>query len=102
MIASGCCTGDKTIILWDVSTGQVIRSLGGWRSGHSQWISSVTFSPDGQTLASSSGDKTLKLWDVGTGKELRTLKEHSDEIFSVAFSPDGETLATGSKDKTIK
>ncbi|MEP0883716.1 serine/threonine protein kinase [Trichocoleus sp. ST-U3] len=102
IIASAGSTGDKTIKLWDVSTGQVIRSLGGRRSGHSQWISSVTFSPDGQTLASSSGDKTLKLWDVGTGKELQTLKEHSDEIFSVAFSPDGQTLATGSKDKTIK
>jgi WD40 repeat protein len=70
--------------------------------GHTSYVSSVVYSPDGRTLASGSLDTTIKLWDVATGKELATLKGHTAEVNSVAYSPDGNTLASGSRDKTIK
>ena len=70
--------------------------------GHESVVRSVSFSPDGKTLATGSGDKTLKLWNVETGKEIRTIKGHEGVVYSVSFSPDGKTLATGSEDKTIK
>jgi len=96
MLASG--SDDNTIKLWDVATGQELRTL----TGHARQVSSVAFSSDGRTLASGSADKTIKLWDAATGQELRTLAGHADEVDSVAFSPDGRTLASGSADKTIK
>ncbi|UNU23620.1 WD40 repeat domain-containing protein [Microcoleus vaginatus] len=71
-------------------------------TGHSSDVYSVSFSPDGKTLASGSLDKTIKLWNLATGREIRTLKGHSSEVYSVSFSPDGKTLASGSWDKTIK
>ncbi|WP_088241712.1 trypsin-like peptidase domain-containing protein [Calothrix rhizosoleniae] len=71
-------------------------------TGHSYWVISVAFSPDGKTLASGSLDKTIKIWDVGSGKQLKSLTGHSDLVSSVAFSPDGRTLASGSSDKSIK
>ncbi|MBD2568630.1 protein kinase domain-containing protein [Anabaena lutea] len=71
-------------------------------SGHSGWVKSVAFSPDGQTLASGSGDNTIKLWNVNTGKLLQTLPGHSSAVSSLAYSPDGQTLASGSYDHTIK
>ena len=72
------------------------------QTGHSFFVKSVAFSPDGKTLASGSDDDTIKIWDVATGKELRTLSGHTSVVNSVAFSPDGKTLASGSGDGTIK
>ncbi len=86
-----------TIKLWNVATGKEIKAL----SGHSNDIKSVSFSPDGQILASGSRDKTVKLWDVGAGREIKTLG-HSDHINSVSFSPDSKILASVSNDGTIK
>jgi WD40 repeat protein len=70
--------------------------------GHTDWVRSVAFSPDGKTLASGSWDETIRLWDVKTGKNTATLKGHAGKVESVAFSPDGQTLASGNWEKTIK
>lgn len=64
------------------------------QSGHSHYVNSVTFSPDGKTLASGSHDNTVKIWDVAEGTVLRTLQGHAGNITSVAFAPDGKTLAS--------
>src|SRR5437764_1379601 len=64
--------------------------------GRMSLVFSVTYSPDGKSLASGSLDKTIKLWDVQTGKVRATLKGHMYRLLSVAFSPDGKTLASGS------
>ncbi|MCF2151378.1 hypothetical protein IQ276_034185 [Desmonostoc muscorum LEGE 12446] len=69
--------------------------------GHDS-INSISFSPDGKTLASGSADKTIKLWNVETGEEIRTIKTHYTSANSISFSPDGKTLASGGEDKTIK
>ncbi len=96
ILASG--SGDKTIKLWDISTGETIKML----TGHSKGVDSVSFSPDGKILASGSYDKTIKLWDVSTGENIRTLTGHSNDVNSVSFSPDGKILASGSEESTIK
>jgi hypothetical protein len=65
-------------------------------------VKSVSWSPDGKTLASVGEYGTVKLWDVATGKEQATLKGHTGEVMSVSWSPDGKTLASASWDKTVK
>ncbi|GAB4296759.1 MAG: hypothetical protein Fur0025_34510 [Oscillatoriaceae cyanobacterium] len=90
--------GDKDIYLWDLTTGQFLRQL----TGHTSWVYSLSFSPDGQTLASGSDDNTVRLWDVATGRELRQLTGHTSSVYSVSFSPDGQTLASGSDDNTVR
>ena len=64
---------DRTVKLWDVTTGKELATL----KGHTDAVSSVAFAPDGKTLATGSVDQTVKLWDVTTGKELATLKGHT-------------------------
>jgi WD40 repeat protein len=95
-LASGA--EDKTIKIWNITTGEEIMTL----NGHSRFVQSIAFSPDGKTLASGSVDKTIKIWNVATGKEIRTLKGHTSSVESLAFSPDGKTLASCGWDNTIK
>lgn len=88
---------DRTIKIWNLDNGSLIRTL----IGHQRWISSVAVSPNGQILASGSADKTIKIWDFNTGNLINDIAD-PDEVWSVAFSPDNQTLTSGSKDKTIK
>ncbi len=70
-------------------------------NGHNHKVHSLSFSPDGKTIATASADKTVKLWRLN-GHLITTFKGHSDEVYSVSFSPDGETIATASADGTVK
>jgi predicted NACHT family NTPase len=85
-------------LFWRLLYDQSIRTF----AGHTDWVSSVAFSPDGQSALSGSGDKTLKLWDIATGNELRSVAGHTNDVHSVAFSPDGRSALSGSGDRTLR
>ncbi|WP_170861299.1 ATP-binding protein, partial [Geitlerinema sp. PCC 9228] len=54
--------------------------------GHQGWVNHVTFSPDGDTLASASRDGTVRLWQRD-GTLIATLEGHQDDVTHVTFSP---------------
>jgi WD40 repeat protein/tRNA A-37 threonylcarbamoyl transferase component Bud32 len=70
--------------------------------GHTGYVYSVAFSPDGTRIVSGSRDKTLKVWDAQTGEEVLTLTGHTEAVLSVAFSPDCKRIVSGSGDNTLK
>ena len=110
---------DNTMRLWDVHTQTQIRTLEGYTGALGIWdvdsvtqerilegytgaLESVSFSPDGKTIASGGQDNIVRLWDVDTQTEVGTLEGHSGYVSSVSFSPDGKTIATGSIDGTVR
>lgn len=88
----------KTILLWDVASGQVLRT---WKPGQDgQYISDLEFSPDGRLLVAgtylfprTSSIGQVQLWDVESGKLVQVLAEHLYDVGDVVFSPDGRFLA---------
>ena len=84
--------------LWNRIQRQHITNL----KGHTRYIDSLNFSPDGNTLATGSSDRTVRLWNTTTGEHKMTLAGHTETVTSVTFSPNGKTLATGSWDDTVR
>src|SRR5262249_39036550 len=91
---------DRTVRLWDVASGKVLRTF----EGHAKAPHCLAFSPDGKLLATGSGDRSggedperdgLRLWDGATGKELAKLGRYAEGVSGVCFSPDGSRLYTG-------
>jgi WD40 repeat protein/uncharacterized caspase-like protein len=89
---------DKTVKLWDLKSGRLIRTL----NGHSQAVNSVAITPDGQRGLTGSDDKTAMYWDLENGTMICTLRGHEEGIRSVAITPDGRRAMTGSNDNTAK
>lgn len=110
---------DKTLRIWDVSTGYCVKTL----RGHTDWVRDVAPSFDGRWLLSAGNDQTARLWDATSGDVKATFDGHEHVIECCTFAPaaayghlatlaglkkppsassSGEFLATGSRDKSIK
>lgn len=95
-IASTC--GDKTIRLWDATTGKPISTF----KTSSDWVYTIAWSPDGHCLALANGDSTAEILDASTGRVLLTYHGHQEGVRDIAWSPDGSRLATASNDTTVQ
>lgn len=112
---------DKTLRVWDASTGFCLMTL----QGHTEWVRDVTASYDGRYLLSAGDDMTARLWDMtGQRPEVRlTALGHEHFVECCALAPpaayphlarlaglkkpppaasSAEFMATGSRDKTIR
>ena len=73
---------DKTVRVWDADRGVEIGSP---LQGHTEYVTSVAFSPDGTRIVSGSVDKTVRVWDADRGVEIGSpLQGHTDWVRSVA------------------
>ncbi|KAL2064303.1 hypothetical protein VTL71DRAFT_4797 [Oculimacula yallundae] len=85
---------DSTIKIWDIETGECLRTL----RGHTSGIRALQF--DDMKLISGSLDKTLRVWNWRTGECMSTYQGHTEGVIAVNF--EGNILASGSVDKSVK
>jgi WD40 repeat protein len=86
-----------TLRLWDLQGNPIGQPF----TGHSNAVTSVAFSPNGQMIVSGSDDRTVRLWDIQGNPIGQPYRGHKRGVNSVAFSPDSQIIASGGNDNTI-
>lgn len=89
---------DRTLRLWDIETGQELRSF----LGHRGEVTCLALTQDGRWLISGSADKTVRVWELASG-EQRVLRHNFDQpLKSLAVTPDGRQIVTATLDGAVK
>ncbi len=87
---TGC--DDEKARLWNVNTGDEIRAF----TGHTNYVYTVAFAPDGRHIASGSVDKTVRVHELSTGKLVKSFDGHNEAVTNVAFTADSRhVLSSG-------
>ncbi len=89
---------DKTVQVWDATTGDNVLTY----RGHTSIVTAVAWSPDGVHIASASQDGAVQLWNATTGAYMFTYRGHTGTVTALAWSPDGTRIAFSSWDKTVQ
>jgi len=89
---------DFSLKLWDVKSGEEIRSF----SGHQDTVSTISFSPDGKKILSGGNDYSIRIWNVTSGKEIHPRKSHFSYLEKLAFTAKGRKLIAGYSDNSIR
>ncbi len=91
-------SADKTIRVWDLSSGQVLQT---W-SNQTSFVNTILLSPDETRLYSGNADGALQGWTVASGNLLwQHTDAHNGPINTVARTPDGQRLVSGGADGAI-
>ena len=85
------------VIIRNIATGEqwVLK-------GHTGGVRTISFSPDGNRLATGGSDRTILIWDAKTGRKLLSMRGHNDNVAELCYSPDGKKIVSGSHDGTVK
>ena len=89
-------SGDNTLRVWNVATGECERML----EGHVGSVLSLVVLDDGRVI-SGSEDKSLRVWNADTGECECTLDGHAGAVKSLLALADGRVIS-GSQDKTLR
>lgn len=88
----------RLLKIFATSTGQLQHKI----KKHTDWVTAVAFSPNGQMLASADRNGGISIWDPDTAQELFTLAGHKSAVTAVSWRADSKLLASCSEDGSAK
>ena len=88
---------DKTLRLWDLRTGLLLRTF----VGHGYALTYVALSADGQRMLSSGFDHIVRIWDPKTGSTLSPFTGNTGHVYTVAIDPGGRLALSGDTDGNL-
>lgn len=90
------CSDDSTIMIWNTTNGQVLKTL----TGHTDRIWAIIKLRDGR-LASASSDQKIRIWNTAKGTCERILSGHTGYVCALMEFPHS-IIVSGSQDKTLR
>jgi WD40 repeat protein len=91
-------SGDQTVKVWDLETGENTKTF----QSNQSTVFAVAVTPDGKRAITGSYDKTVRVWDLETGENTKTLQGHTHPVEAVAVTPDGKRAISGCRDNTVR
>lgn len=91
-------SADQTLKLWDVETGEELRTL----SGHTATVEGCAFSPGGALAASAGADGTLRIWDSASGATRIVIEPKAGALTACTFTPCGTWIVCACNDGTLR
>ncbi len=88
---------DRSVRLWDRTTGRLIRTFHG-----SSAIESIAVVPDGSIVLAGTTEGVIELWEAVSGRLVSALQGHKKDVMSLAVSADGGYVASGGRDGTVR
>ncbi len=64
-------------------------------AAHKGQVRALSFSRDGQYIATAGNDKMVRIWRAADGALLKELEGHTRHVYNVAFHPNGKHLISG-------
>jgi WD40 repeat protein/DNA-binding SARP family transcriptional activator len=98
---SGDSTGEASMILWNLETGQKTHTFSRSDQPTGAGVGGIAYLPDGRSAISCEGDGLLIEWDLETGEEIRRLGTHSSLRTRIVVAPDGRLALTSGMDGTL-
>jgi len=96
LVAAG--SAESQVSFWHLNGNRVDS----WKASNEEWVSSLSISADGNSLACGSLHHTLSVSNTHNGANLYRKVDHSDAVTAVAWSANGKYLATGSADASVQ
>jgi WD40 repeat protein len=88
----------RLVKIVSTKTGEVLHKI----KKHTDWVTAVGYSPNGQMLASADRNGGISIWDPENAQELFTLPGHKGAVTSLSWRSDSKFLASSSEDGTVK
>lgn len=93
-----CGSKDCTARVWRWDNRELVSTL----SGHTGFVTDLSFTDDGKELVTASTDGTLRHWNIVQQRSLAILRGHTSSVDALAITDDGNQVFSAARDGSVR